>query len=269
MSYDFTGAAGTEILFDTPSGATLTPTEPNSFSAWIQYDVWGTSGIISALSDATSAGCLIYTAGTSGNRLLYMFWSGTSSYRQLGTVEDDMPAASATNWVHVAGSMDGTTTTGNWKLYINGAESLGSQSGSASTLKAADDDYYLGTYGYADSALNGRIAFPCMWSNYELTQQDVDTLQNAHPYTVQPGKIVFAPELTTGAVDSISQATGTPTNATLDSRNPPIVYPVGPIYIPSAAAAPPAGGWATGGLARSGGLAGRGGLAGIGGGLAG
>jgi len=34
-------------------------------------------------------------------------------------------------------------------------------------------------------------------------------------------------------------------------------------------AAPPAGGWATGGLARSGGLAGRGGLAGIGGGLAG
>lgn len=233
MSYDFNTNTTAKLNF----GAVASPSSsnPNSFAAWIQIDqVQGTRAIIECQNSSDNGDAPLLYMENGGQ--LSLFWSG-SSFSQKRTPASTLTAASST-WVHVCATMDGNEATTGWVIYKNGSSVAGQTNQNGSTLDTSGGNTVIGGASYSNVGFNGRIAFPTVWENYELSAGEVAQLANgAHPHMIAPHAITLSPDLSVGAVDSISGATGTATRADLYAEEPPVFYPVWPESVTREAAA--------------------------------
>jgi len=184
---------------------------------------------------ATRGGLLQYAVDNDGVNGIYAFLEASDQAVRYGVKAFDgnnaiSPQYTLNKWHTVVMTYDPVSNAVN--AYLDGRR--GTEGTEASpTTDTGTDDWYLGNsfrgVGY-NREFDGEIALVGYWDR-ALTHREAMDLTRAYAWLD-----LFEAEES--------------------------------VFFPTESA-PPAGGWATGGLARSGGLAGRGGLAGIGGGLAG
>lgn len=179
-----------------------------SISAWIKLETVGSSTIVGKFSDATGESYLFYVTSDGKLRLLVSV-SGTDSDERFKTSSGSL---STGVWVHVVATFDPSAS---MKLYINGTEDTGTQSGSVPASFASNTQPVTvgansgGTPRYFD----GMIDEVGIWSR-ALSSGEVLELYNSGNGLQYP----FVPPVVAPSVDTLEATDITTNSGTLNGE---------------------------------------------------
>ena len=156
---------GTDDYVDVPNPTVINNNiQQITMSAWVKTTDTGYNHILSRGTSWTAGNTILYTDGSTEYRFTVY---GYTSPAQSGV-------APSGNWQHVVGVYDGTQTSNNMKIYVDGVLK-GTGTANLGTLANRTDSFRIANRN--DSLLSGQVDDARVY-NYALTANQVKTVYN-------------------------------------------------------------------------------------------